>query len=134
MTNHLVGFLEMASVGVIAALAPAGVAAVHVLGDAETPAEPDSFGRYALATLLVTLVTVPLIRWVITRLDRHLIAQDKHNVKMSKLITLLIAEYQQKRKENNKHHEDAMSAIAQIEKILEEDEKPENEDDKPDGS
>lgn len=134
VTNHLVGFVEAAAVGTIAALAPAGIAVVHVLADEQAPAEPDSFGRYALATLLVSLVTVPLIRWVITRLDRHLVAQDKHNVKMSKLITLLIAEYQQKRKENNQLHEDAMSAIAQIEKILEEDGTPETEDEKPDGS
>lgn len=71
-------------------------------------------------------ITVPLLRWVLGRLDKSLEAQQKFNKSqstcnenLSKAIALLISEQREKRRENSLHHEEVMQQIEDLREALE---------------
>jgi hypothetical protein len=74
-------------------------------------------------------ITVPLLRWVLGRLDKSLEAQQKFNKSqstcnenLSKAIALLISEQREKRRENAQHHDEVMQQIEDLREALEDNE------------
>lgn len=76
---------------------------------------------------VLTGVTVPLLRWVLGRLDKSLAQQAKvndHQVRTEKailgLLGVLIKEQREKRAENQEHHKLTMDALLNLQQALQE--------------
>lgn len=82
---------------------------------------------------VLTGITLPLVRWVLGRLDRSLAQQAKANERAARtekailgLLGILIKEQREKRDENREHHRIAMQALENLQEALQEpdDEEP----------
>ena len=79
--------------------------------------------------VVLTGVTVPLLRWVLGRLDKSLAQQAKVNDRQARtekailgLLGVLIKEQREKRAENQEHHKMAMEALLNLQQALQESE------------
>jgi uncharacterized coiled-coil protein SlyX len=79
--------------------------------------------------VVLTGVTVPLLRWVLGRLDKSLAQQAKVNDRQARtekailgLLGVLIKEQREKRDENREHHRMAMEALLNLQQALQESE------------
>lgn len=77
--------------------------------------------------VVLTGVTVPLLRWVLQRLDKSLAQQARVNERQAKtdkailgLLGILIKEQREKRAENQEHHRMAMQALEDLQEALQE--------------
>ncbi len=75
--------------------------------------------------VVLTGVTVPLLRWVLGRLDKSLAQQAKVNDRQARtekailgLLGVLIKEQREKRAENQEHHKMAMKALLDRQEAL----------------
>jgi uncharacterized coiled-coil protein SlyX len=80
-----------------------------------------------LVGVVLTGVTVPLLRWVLGRLDKSLAQQAKVNDRQARtekailgLLGVLIKEQREKRAENQEHHRMAMEALLNLQQALQE--------------
>ena len=116
-------------------IAALGTASLPAVGAVVMAVEESGVSTSSVAIIIgaLTGVTVPLLRWVLGRLDKSLEAQQKFNAAQEKfdklqaensantikILGVLVTEQREKRRENAQHHEETMGAIEEIRTMLE---------------
>lgn len=124
-----------ASVDYVAGVVGVALSAMPAIAGAAVAVEESGLttSSAVIVGTVLTGITLPLVRWVLGRLDRSLAQQAKASERQAKtdkailgLLGVLIKEQREKRAGNQEHHKLAMQALESLQEALQEpdDEEP----------